>query len=426
MNALEAPESFKWLTRHEFSMSKNVKLIFEAENLSQASPSFVTQNCVVYSGSHLEAGAVYKRLIMTTLPSYMVEHYKYLNSLFTFILEPCLTFGFENFPLHIFGPDKLVVKKFVKLLSAVINEFGAENYERLIFSEQIVFILTQYLLSIIWSIGSALDLEQRAIFSLYFRKHILDCAVEELEKPLGLAKGIFQCVAAMPASGQVFDYFFEIKLFKWRQFVALQSQDSVISGFEFGQIQDLNMTMNITVLSYFSRLLLKSGNHLLLQGEPGIGKTSTIRACLRRENFPEYDRPVYISLNRQLSAQSLQLKIHSATEKRVKAESSALKLILFVDDLSQVSSDTNEANRIISLLNMWTEMGGQHEKNNQDQLLSIGEPPIAMVLETLYGFVSKDMRRVYRSSFCFFLGINEDTELHAMTLNSLKTSFDMM
>lgn len=426
INVSEAPESFKWLNRQEYSISKYVKLIFETDDLSKASPSFVTQNCIIYAGSHLDACAIYKRLIMTSLPTYMIEHHEYLNSLFSFILEPCLTFGLENFPLNVFGSDKLVISKFAKMLAAGINEFGSENYERLIYSEQIIFILAQYLLYIIWSIGSALDSGQRATFSMYFRKHILEWAVEELETPLGLDKGLFRCVADMPTAGTVFDYFFEIKLFRWRQFITLQAQDSIIPAVEFGQSQDLYVTSNITVLSYFSRLLLKAGNHLLLQGAPGIGKTSTVRACLRRENFPEYDSPLHISLNRELSSQSLQLKLCTMIDKRVKAKSAALKLILFVDDLGHISSNPNEANRIISLLKMWTELGCQHEKNTQNQLLSLGEPPIAMALETLYGLAARDLRAIYRISFCFLLEMNEETELRDMTLEKLKNAFDVM
>ena len=175
-------------------MSQKQNMIFEAENLEQASPATVSRCGMIYLDS-MSLGT--RTLVKCWLKNHMPKHLdaketKMLKLLFEWLLEPCLYFVTTNFRQYLNIGQMILTNSFLKLFDCLMddmtNYFDQDEYteysnendhnstnKRELTSHEIQvqedkkdMLVAYFCLALVWSIGAILKSDSRNKFSDFF------------------------------------------------------------------------------------------------------------------------------------------------------------------------------------------------------------------------------------------------------------------
>ena len=373
--------SFESLCDSTVQLSSSVKVIFESQNLADASPALISRCALLNFGIHLDNSHIFETIIASDLPKYIIGHEKLLSVLFNEVLEPILSNAEHRCNIGAFA-GKSNVTRTVKMFTCLLKDYGSDNYDRLVPDEQRILLFSQYILAIIWTVGTGLDMKKRFLFDKILKKNILSRSLTSLEKSMGFCPKCLECVQAFPGDGSVFDYYFEIKLFKWRRWTTLTPQVERLSGDSVLLPFDIEISQEIIVHSFFYRLLLNCGQNLLLIGPKGSGKSTLAKICLRRENFPLNDKEISIIVDPSMGSSVFRAMLNSSLCKLKEASRPQnSRITVFVDDLNSVSSNAIHAKELTYALKMCFETGGMHDLKSPAQIQKLDNLCMAVVLE---------------------------------------------
>jgi len=345
------------LSGERIAMPPQVSLLFEVEDLSQASPATVSRAGMIYLNVEDLGWRPYitSWLNQKTVPGMADMLVKLIDK----YMESCLEYKRLNCR-ELVPTDRLsCVRSFTRLFDSlatpehgVAPEDGQEAFTTL--------LEMWFLFCLIWGIGGTLDEDGRKKFDTFMR-----------EKD-----------ARYPSADTVFEYFVEPKQRQWMTWESkLSSTYRPPPETPFFKI--LVPTIDTVRNSFVASSLVRNFNHTMVVGNVGVGKTMIIQSML--DSLPSDRASMIINFSAQTTSNSLQDTIEGRLEKRTKgvfAPAGGKKLVAFIDDLNMPQKSKFGFIPPLELLKLWVDNGFWYDRQRCEvkhvkdmQLLAGMAPP---------------------------------------------------
>ncbi|KAM6176988.1 dynein axonemal heavy chain 12 [Erethizon dorsatum] len=349
-------------------MSPQMSLIFEAMDLSQASPATVSRCGMIY----LEPSQLgWEPLVSSWLnslkePLCEPEHQTLLSGLFDWLITPSLKFRKKNckelFPTSNSNVVVSLTRLFEVLLCNVVENDPTSKHIR-------VWIMACFIFSLIWSIGGSCDTDGRLAFDNFIRLIIMG---KNEENPVPACVGKWECL--FDEKGLVYDYMYELKnrghWLHWNELIkSTNLEDKHVN------IQDIIVpTMDTIRYTFLMDLNITSAKPLLFVGPTGTGKSVYVKDKLM--NHLEKDRyfPFYINFSARTSANQVQNIIMARLDKRRKGvfgPPMGKKCVIFVDDMNMPALEKYGAQPPIELLRQFFDCGHWYDLKDTSKITLI-------------------------------------------------------
>lgn len=339
----------------QWKLSPHSRLLFEVNGLESVSPSFVTNVPLIYFGSNIEPYHIFQHALGISLPSFVEGQESLLDLIFYNLIIPAISFT-DGKGVGIVHNLKALVRNMANLFTSLLNDCGSKSYDHFVTGEQKIYLISQALLSIIWTFGMVMN-RLDSTFNNFCRSELFLKGVNEIEKLSDSCS--FECIKIFPEDGTVFDYFFESRLWCWKRWDDLAPKNNILSKQDISPDGQIIFTSEFVRFSYFSRVLLEKNHRFVISGGPGIGKSTLVNSCLRKDNFPSYKNKIQCNLDSSYNSEKFRgfvLKFYKDNEHQL--DQSCLqnqRLILFVDDMEAVAAHDGNCAEFFSLLKMFSE-----------------------------------------------------------------------
>lgn len=321
-----------------------VHMVFEVQDLAQASPATVSRCGMVYiDPMDLKWDALIKSWLNTIDDDQFDPELKsYIHVLFKKYFEDLLTFARKKCAYMIHQVEVSKIDMLCTILKSQILQIP--NVNLMEESDVKSYICKLWIWATLWSIGSNLMEASRVLLERYMRK-----LVENQEN------------ASLPAES-----LWEFRVNPVEK--AWQKWEKIIPPFLFSPIMpffDMLVPTSDTVrFGYVTEILFKAGHPVMFTGETGVGK-SVIAKQIMTKLAEDNVIPVFINFSAQTSSLRTQEMIEARLEKRKKTLLGApigKKLIFFVDDVNMPKLETYGAQPPIELLRQFLDFKGLFDR----------------------------------------------------------------
>nr|XP_044991758.1 dynein axonemal heavy chain 12 [Jaculus jaculus] len=346
-------------------MSPQMSLIFEAMDLSQASPATVSRCGMIY----LEPSQLgWKPLVSSWLDSLNAplnesEHQALLRGLFDWLVPPSLAFRKKNckelIPTSNSNAVVSLTRLFEVLLCDVVECDPTSKHIR-------VWIMACFIFSLVWSVGGSCDTDGRVAFD-HFVRSIIAGKVEDSSIPPSVSK--WEC--PFEEKGLVYDYTYELRnrgrWIHWHELIKSTSVEDKCT-----KIQDIIIpTMDTIRYTFLMDLSITYAKPLLLVGPTGTGKSVYVKDKLM--NHLEKDKyfPFYMNFSARTSANQIQNIIMARLDKRRKGvfgPPMGKKCIIFIDDMNMPALEKYGAQPPIELLRQFFDCGHWYDLKDTSKI----------------------------------------------------------
>eukprot|EP01028_Stygiella_incarcerata_P006524 TRINITY_DN2668_c0_g1_i2.p1 TRINITY_DN2668_c0_g1~~TRINITY_DN2668_c0_g1_i2.p1 ORF type:complete len:4588 (-),score=1267.00 TRINITY_DN2668_c0_g1_i2:3353-17116(-) len=355
------------ISGERISLPPQVSLLFEVENLAVASPATVSRCGMVFFDTkdmgwepYVESWLERRKAteIANGCSDTCEETMTSLRDLFKKYVPTLLNFRRKENVEIIETNDMGLVRSLCSLYDAMATEENGitphdDGYAQLV---QMTFIFC-----CIWSIGAVAHDSGR---------HRLDMAIREID-------------AQFPSKDTVYEYYVDAKARSWKHWsdrLNTTWRPKLDGPFYKIMVPTVDSIRNQTIVGS----LLQAGNHVLLVGEPGVGKTAIAQSCLSSLSDEVYTS-LSINFSARTSSQALQRTIESRVQKKTKnvfVPPLGKKMIVFIDDMNMPQRDEYGSQPPLELLRQWMDYGFWYDRSRQTrksvadtQLLGAMGPP---------------------------------------------------
>ncbi|OHT04040.1 Dynein heavy chain family protein [Tritrichomonas foetus] len=374
MNSLLDDNKVLCLSNNErISLGNHVKIIFEVDDLSQASPATVSRCAMIFfDPSSLIWSAITnswiencpKPSIAPTLKKLMTDYIPKMIQFVEVDVKPVIgsnTLFYVQNMLRILDcfmdvirtPDvktsddgentievdplnhKLYFSPYCQNCAGTFSYFDKEQ-ENLVFERIFLF-------SLIWSFGASLNEEGRVTF---------DAFIKDLTSKLG-AKSHF------PPKFTVFDYYVDLQKFSWLPWCDSSTGINITSRKPIEQ--QLIPTNESASMMFLSRLMVHHSKHVLFQGKES-SKSLVVKTLLENMLDDTFDTRSLPLANCSSSSNMVKV-LRSFMQKRHGAFGplTDMKLLVFIDNLSSVRPDTYGSQPPLELIRQFFDYGGWYD-----------------------------------------------------------------
>uniref|UniRef100_A0A8D3AAF5 Dynein axonemal heavy chain 12 n=1 Tax=Scophthalmus maximus TaxID=52904 RepID=A0A8D3AAF5_SCOMX len=335
-------------------MSNQMNLIFEAMDLSQASPATVSR-----------CGMIYME------PSQLGW-------------EPLVISWTNSLPDPLQSPDNrsLLLELFHWLLPAEYNlanihanvsvlVFGLFYFRSMTFlydtsTSRSLWSQAAFAFSLVWSVGGSCDADSRETFSEFLRATV---SGQTKECPVPSTVGKWDC--PMDDKGLVYDYFYEFKgKGRWIQWN--DAIKNVNLGDKNTKVQEIIVpTIDTVRYTYLLDLCISYGVPLLFVGPTGTGKSVYVKEKLMNNLDQDRYLPFFINFSARTSANQTQNIIMSRLDKRRKGvfgPPMGKKCVIFVDDMNMPALEQFGAQPPVELLRQYIDHGNWYDLKDTSKI----------------------------------------------------------
>ncbi|XP_038668758.1 dynein heavy chain 12, axonemal [Scyliorhinus canicula] len=403
-------------------MSQQMSLIFEAMDLSQASPATVSRCGMIY----LEPAQLGWKPIVTSWLKRLtyVSHHKdmltMLEDLFDWLVPPALHVLRKQCKELVPTSDSNTVVSLTHLFDMLLNDQLTEDSD----SKNVrVWIMAAFCFALIWSIGASCDIEGRKIFDAFMREFM------SIKSTLPLPASVAKWECPFEDKGLVYDYMYEFKgrgrWVHWNETIK-----TISLGDKNTKVQDIIVpTMDTVRYTYLLDLCVTNGKPLLFVGQTGTGKSLYVQDKLMNNLDKERYVPFFINFSARTSANQIQNIIMSRLDKRRKGvygPPMGKKCVIFVDDMNMPALEIYGAQPPIELLRQYFDHGNWYDLKDTSkitlvdiQLISAMGPPGGgrnpvtprflrhFNICTINTFSDETMVRIFSNIVAFYLRNNE-------------------
>ncbi|CAF4556387.1 unnamed protein product, partial [Rotaria sp. Silwood2] len=264
------------------SMASNVKLIFEVHNIDNASPATVSRS---WMNKQIKTIRIYIFEILE----------KHFDELFKLLITKCLPKMKVNACNYI--------KQIIDLLDGLLNK--EIEYTKIFLERLTIFAL-------MWSMGSLLELNDRAKLEQYFIG----------QSDINIPKNI-------PQGDSIFDYLVNDNG-QWEHW------STRVESWEYPKDEKIDFASILVPNIGNVRILSKQEKAVLLIGEPGTAKTVIITSYLKHYDSEQHLTRI-INFSSITTSSLIQKTIENFVDKRVANIFSPLygrKMTIFIDDIN--------------------------------------------------------------------------------------------
>ncbi|TSM04870.1 Dynein heavy chain 7, axonemal [Bagarius yarrelli] len=299
-------------------MSNQMSLIFEAMDLSQASPATVSRCGMIYMEPSQLGWPPLVSSWLNTLPQPLQteENSTLLFELFNWLIPPAQS----------------MLKKCCKAAFAF---------------------------SLVWSVGGSCDGNSRERFDKFLREIL---TAKSNEHPIPEAVSKWEC--PFDEKGLVYDYSYEFKgkghWVHWNEAIK-----NVTLGDKNTKVQDIIVpTIDTVRYTYLMDLCINYGMPLLFVGPTGTGKSVYVKEKLMNNLDKDRYLPFFVNFSARTSANQTQNLIMSRLDKRRKGvfgPPMGKKCVIFVDDMNMPAMEVFGAQPPIELLRQFFDHGNWYD-----------------------------------------------------------------
>lgn len=322
-----------------------VHMVFEVQDLAQASPATVSRCGMVYlDPSDLGWEALIKSWFNTIDNELFDPDLKtYLNSLFDKYFDDLLKFARKKCAFMIHQVEVSKIDMLNTILKALIMQIP--NVNLMEESDVKSYICKIWIWATLWSIGSNFMEASRVLLERHMRKLVENH--ENADLP--------------PESLWEFRVNPDLKVWeKWEKIIPPFIFSPSMPFFEM-----LVPTSDTVRFGYVTEILFKAGHPVMFTGESGVGKSVIAKQILARLSYEANIIPVIINFSAQTSSARTQEMIEARLEKRKKTLLGApigKKIIYFVDDVNMPKLETYGAQPPIELLRQFLDFKGLFDR----------------------------------------------------------------
>ncbi|XP_049921653.1 dynein axonemal heavy chain 12 [Epinephelus moara] len=404
-------------------MSNQMSLIFEAMDLSQASPATVSRCGMIY----MEPSQLgWEPLVISwtnNLPDALQapDNRSLLLELFQWLLPPALRMLRKHCREVVSTNNSNTVVSLCRLFEMLLTEPVKTSPE----DKNIrTWIMAAFAFSLVWSVGGSCDADSREKFSEFFRAAV---SGETEEHSIPATVGKWEC--PMDEKGLVYDYFYQFE----RKGRWVHWNDAIMNvslGDKNTKVQEIIVpTIDTVRYTYLMDLCISHGVPLLFVGPTGTGKSVYVKEKLMNNLDKDRYLPFFINFSARTSANQTQNIIMSRLDKRrrgVYGPPMGKKCIIFVDDMNMPALEQFGAQPPVELLRQYIDHGHWYDLKDTSrislvdlQLISAMGPPGGgrnavtsrflrhFNIFSINAFSDDTMVRIFSSVVAFYLKNNE-------------------
>lgn len=346
------------LSGERIMMPQQVSLLFEVDDLSQASPATVSRAGMIYLNvEDLGWWPYVKSWLAMKEDSFLVEN---LQRNFENLVDAALDLRSRECTQVIKSDNLSAVKQLCSLFDATATKEAGVTKEDSDSDTYSHMIDLHFMYALIWSIGGSLNDESRKRFDNFLR---------EMD-------------SRFPGNDTVFEFYVDGRKKQWQHW-----DEKLPSAFKPPADVPYHRVMVPTIDTIRTQAVVSSlmscGCNALIVGNVGVGKTLIGQSILSK--LSESKSSMQINFSAQTSAQSLQFTIEGKMEKQTKgvfAPVGGKKLVAYIDDLNMPRKSTFGFIPPLELLKFWIDYGFWYDRYRKDskhikdmQLLTSMAPP---------------------------------------------------
>jgi len=360
-------------------MSDTMTMMFEAEDLQEASPATVSRLGIIFTETRNLGWTVLRNVWLKSLPVKLGEtipggwepHCDFISNLFDWLFPPALFFveKFCRVPTPV--TDMECCTSLIRLLECFLESstFGSDMEKCL----EGLFIQ-----AMVWSVGAIVDSDGRVKFNEYMHAVMRNSDVlkdsKEHEEFLikspnylpSLPEGTTDRVlTAVPCDvvDSVYDFTFEPKKMQWINWINTVEEKFVIP--KEAQMADIVVpTIDTIRHNFLMKTLITHGMHVLVTGDTGTGKSVSVKKMLMGGLESKYTN-MFLNFSAQTKANATQDIIDSKLSKRRKGvfgPEFGYQCVVFVDDLNMPMKEEYGAQPPIEILRQWMDHSGWYDR----------------------------------------------------------------
>jgi len=269
------------------TMTGWMRMIFEVEDLSVASPATVSRVGIIYLDPIATVGT--KAMVtswLQTLPAAVTKYAPQLQALFDTTLDAALDFHQRNLKEYVNTVQPNLWRSIFNILDGFLKEYivaegevvEKEREEALTHNVEQIFMF-----AMIWGVSASSDTVSRSKFSDWIREN----------GPKGI-----------PAKGNVFDYSYDVNDCKWRPWMDTVPVIPVDPKKSFSDL--VVQTKESVAYSFMIEHICTQQKHVLCVGPTGTGKTLTVKQKLMTGMDVAIYTPLFLMFSAQTSANQTQ------------------------------------------------------------------------------------------------------------------------
>ncbi|XP_055788183.1 dynein axonemal heavy chain 12 isoform X2 [Salvelinus fontinalis] len=404
-------------------MSNQMSLIFEAMDLSQASPATVSRCGMIYMEPSQLGWEPLVTSWINTLPEPLQapDNTGLLMELFHWLLPPSLRMLRKQCREVVTTSNSNTVVSLTRLFEMLLTQplkedTGNKNIR--------TWVMAAFAFSLVWSVGGSCDTDSRKRFDEYLRDIILGKADNH---PIPASVSKWEC--PHDEKGLVYDYYYEFKG-KGRWVHWTDSIKNINLGDKNTKVQDIIVpTIDTVRYTYLMDLCIDYGVPLLFVGPTGTGKSVYVKEKLMNNLDKDRYLPFFINFSARTSANQSQNIIMSRLDKRRKGvfgPPMGKKCVIFVDDMNMPALEQFGAQPPVELLRQYFDHGNWYDLKDTTkitlvdlQLISAMGPPGGgrnavtprflrhFNITSINAFSDDTMVRIFSNVVAFYLRNNE-------------------
>ncbi|XP_053132344.1 dynein axonemal heavy chain 3 isoform X3 [Hemicordylus capensis] len=353
-------------------MSAKMSLIFEPEDLEQASPATVSRCGMIYMEPHQLGWKPLKDSYLNTLPPTLhEEHLELVDDMFMWLVQPSLEFIRHHCKVIVHTSPMHLAFTMMRLFTCLLDEIkstGEDEGKEPMSSQQITLWLQGlFLFALVWTIGGTINAEGRKKFDHFYRNILMGIDDDNPRpKSVKLTK-----THLFPERGTVYDFYFH-KIASgqwnmWTEYITKEEQ-TISAGTKVSEL--IIPTMETARQSFFLKTYVDHDIPLLFVGPTGTGKSAITNSFLIQLPKTKYT-PNVINFSARTSANQTQDIIMSKLDRRRKGlfgPAVGKMAIVFVDDLNMPAKEVYGAQPPIELLRQWIDHGHWYDKKDTSRL----------------------------------------------------------
>ena len=337
------------------SLSDQMNMIFEVEDLSVASPATVSRCGMIYLDP-VSLGI--EPMIKSWLGSINKELFsamrKSFNLLFNMLLQPSISFIRNHCIEPVPSVDANLCRSLMNIIDCLLKPYLINTSPDIDEEEKIPAKTIQaindgadslFIFALIWSVGASTNSAGRKKF---------DAFIKLTSDQLGL-----NGVDKIPKQGLIYDYLFDLSTQEWIPWMETTKPYSFEPSKPFADI--IVPTMDSIRYTYFLDVLMKQDIHTLFTGDTGTGKTINVQQYINTLNTKKY-QPLIMIFSAATTAKQIQNtlddRLDSKRRQCVYGPPLGTRCVYFVDDLNMPQREIYGAQPPIEFLRQWLDHSG--------------------------------------------------------------------
>ena len=331
------------------TMTHWMRMVFEVEDLSVASPATVSRVGIIYLEPSTSVGsAAVVTSWLQTLPPAVECHKQQLLKLFDALLDEAIDFHKRNLREYVKTVEPNLWRSVLNLIDGFLIEYVSRDGEEIQKDriDALKFNIEPILLfSLTWGIAGACDSQSRSKFDEWIKGK-----------------------KAIPFKPTIFEQKYDVVDMKWCGWLDTITIMPIDAKKEFSDL--IVQTPDSISYAFLIEHIMQQLNHVLCIGPTGTSKTLTIKQKLMHGMDEVVYSPIFLTFSAQTSANQTQDILDAKMDKRRKGvygPPAGKRFTIFVDDMNMPLREVYFAQPPIEILRQWMDHQGWYDRKTHQK-----------------------------------------------------------